>query len=484
MKSIVLAAALIGAATAHAAAQQTVPIRELGATEAKSVANFGLIMGLRHISANNNVLVNDGARRQLVMLDASLSHATVVIDSAAGAGSYGPRGTPLIPFLGDSSLFLDPNSLSILVLDGSGKVARVMSAPRPGDLRFMLASSSAVDDKGRLVYRGVQTFTGGPVGDAKKADGKAVDGGRGAAPPGAPGGMNITIPQQPDSAPILRADFETRQVDTIGRVKVASGTRGSATQGSDGKMHMKMVINPLSTLDEWAVMTDGSIAFVRGHDYHVDLVHSDGSVMSAEKLPFDWKRLTDEDKQKLIDSARTAQDEGMRKAMADAKNGTAAGANADKVAAEMAGAKAAMAGGGGGAVMFTRVEVGPGGGGAGAAPVMIGGPNGAPLMPEIDFVPLNEIADYYPPIRSGAAKADMDGNLWILPTTSAQSKAGELVYDVVDNKGNLTERVRLPVGRSIAGFGKGGIVYLMSGDRTNGFYLERARVIGGKRATQ
>jgi len=104
--------------------------------------------------------------------------------------------------------------------------------------------------------------------------------------------------------------------------------------------------------------------------------------------------------------------------------------------------------------------------------------------PKIDFVPLKEIADYYPAIRPGAARPDLDGNLWILPTTSAQSQGGELVYDVVNKSGELFQRVRIPSGRSIAGFGKGGVVYLMSGDRTKGFVLERSSVLGGGRATQ
>ena len=88
----------------------------------------------------------------------------------------------------------------------------------------------------------------------------------------------------------------------------------------------------------------------------------------------------------------------------------------------------------------------------------------------------SEIPDFYPPLRDGAAIADMDGNLWILPTTSAQSKNGELVYDVVNPKRGLFERVRMPVGRSVLGFGKGGVVYLMSGDRATGFYVERTRL--------
>lgn len=103
--------------------------------------------------------------------------------------------------------------------------------------------------------------------------------------------------------------------------------------------------------------------------------------------------------------------------------------------------------------------------------------------PTVEFVPLKEIADYYPAIRPNAVKADLDGNLWILTTTSAQSKAGELVYDVVDHKGALTQRVRIPLGRSIAGFGHNGVVYLMYKDGTAGWALERTKVLGYTRAT-
>ena len=91
-------------------------------------------------------------------------------------------------------------------------------------------------------------------------------------------------------------------------------------------------------------------------------------------------------------------------------------------------------------------------------------------------VPISDIPDYYPPIHDNSAMADLDGNLWILPTTSAQSQRGELVYDVVNPKKGLFQRVRMPVGRSIAGFGKGGVLYLQSGDMTNGFHLERVKL--------
>ena len=155
---------------------------------------------------------------------------------------------------------------------------------------------------------------------------------------------------------------------------------------------------------------------------------------------------------------------------------------------------AAMTGGGGGG-MEIRVMVpgGPGGGGGGGGgaggPVMAfsssGGPGGPQtITPKIEFVPLKEIPDYYPAIRAGATKADLDGNLWILPTTSAQAKAGELVYDVINNKGELFQRVRLPVGRSIAGFGRNGVVYLMYRDPATGWFLERTKILNNGRAAE
>ena len=56
----------------------------------------------------------------------------------------------------------------------------------------------------------------------------------------------------------------------------------------------------------------------------------------------------------------------------------------------------------------------------------------------------------------------MDGRLWVraIPTKAI---AGGPVYDVIDNKGELVERVQVPADRSIIGFGQGGVVYLRVG---------------------
>jgi hypothetical protein len=435
----VLAFLALGAHRAHA--QERIPVVDLPPASAKASRSFGAILGVRQV-AGGTVLVNDAGRRQITLLDSTLALVGVVMDSTAGgSNSYGPQRIQLIPYFGDSSLFADFQSQTLLVLDGVGHVARVWALPNdPAAMASLRSSTGGVDATGRLVYR---SRPGTRIMLSNRD-------------PAAPDVSQSSITQPPDSAYIVRADLDARRIDTIGRVLQPSAGRLSVVTPGDGSMDkLKRTINPLQAVDEWAVLSDGTIAFVRGHDYHIDWIHPDGTKSSTAKLPFDWKRLTDDDKQHLVDSARTAENAILARAVLNGPD-----------ARSVLGADAPDGGG-----VVGRGGRG-GGGDAGA------GPRRGPPPPIIDFVPLTEIADYYPAIRAGAALADRDGNLWILPTTSAQSQKGELIYDVINPKAGLFERVRVPAGRSVAGFGKGGVVYLMSGDRTNGFYLERTRLDG------
>ena len=432
-----------------AQAQAPVRVQELAPPDAISSQSFGTVFGIRQL-AGGKVLVNDGLRRQVVILDAALGNAKLVMDSVAvGAQSYGPRAAPLIPYVADSTLFVDVTSQSLLVIDPQGRIVRVMAAPQPGDLRLLASSASGVDARGNLIYRGA-------VPRAAPASGSVAASGR-----------DQVAMQLADSAPILRANFETRAVDTIGKVKVQSTARTNMTRSATGGMTLVMTINPLVTVDEWAVLSDGTVAFVRGQDYHVDWIYPGGNAASTSKLPFDWKRVGDEGKQALIDSARTAQEQQIA---------TARATGADVWTAVRTDQVVGAGGDGRGHVEADRGR-GTAGVSAHASPDESARAHSA-AQTKIEFVPLSEIADYYPAIRAGAAKPDLDGRLWILPSTSAQSKAGELVYDVVKPNGQLSHRVRLPAGRSIAGFGRGGVVYLMN--KTDaGWIVERTRVVEG-----
>src|SRR4051812_16649566 len=90
-------------------AQQHIPVIDLPAALAKSMQTLGAVLGVRQVRGTK-VLGNEAGRRQLKLFDSPLAAATIVLDSpAGGAASYGRRAAPLIPYLGDSSLFPDLN---------------------------------------------------------------------------------------------------------------------------------------------------------------------------------------------------------------------------------------------------------------------------------------------------------------------------------------------------------------------------------------
>ena len=421
-----------------AAAQQPA-IRQLGPVVETSTEAFGQRVFVRHLQSG--VLVNDLDSRRVLLLDAGLRVKSIVADTtAATANAYSGRVGALIPYHADSTLFVDAQSMSMLVIDPAGQVKRVMSVPRSQDAMMLgnpVFSSPAFDASGKLVYRGMplRMMRGGP-------------GGMGGAP-GSPGGMHI--PEPPDSNALVRVDLATRQLDTIAFTKIPKA-KIDVQRDDNGRVSVNVQMNPLPTVDDWAVMSDGSVAIVRGRDYHVDFIRPDGRVESTPKIPFEWQRMTDEDKTAFIDSLKAA-----RERMAAANPGGAAGGSNLTITG-------APPGGGAGGEQRVMIMGGPPGGGAGGPPQLGGNTN---------FVSAAELPDYKPAFFAGAARADADGHLWIR-TIPTKGISGGPVYDVVNGKGQLVDRVQVPKDRTIIGFGPGGIVYLAARDGTT-TRLEKAR---------
>jgi hypothetical protein len=168
--TLVRAVAVHAQSTAPTRVQANVPVRELSAPDAKSSEHFGTILNVRPL-ANGALLVNDGQRRQVVMLDATLNNRTVLIDSVSiGGQSYGATAAPIVPYLADSSLFVDNASLSLLVIDPNGKIVRVMAAAKLRDLRMLGSSASGVDAKGNLLYRALAQPLIAPTSDVTRGE--------------------------------------------------------------------------------------------------------------------------------------------------------------------------------------------------------------------------------------------------------------------------------------------------------------------------
>lgn len=423
---------ILAIATAPLAAQAP-QVRLIAAPEAQSKPLFGVVPYVRALPGGK-LLVNDIQRRQLTLLDQTLGTATVIADSASGtANSYGVAPGGLIPYLADSTLFVDPAGLSMFVIDPAGKTARIASVPRSQDARSLTngAGVPGLDAKGRLVYRSGLMM----IRPARGRDGVAGPGG-------------LPIPEIPDSSVIVRIDLATRKVDTAGWVKIPKVKMNIVR--TDNGVSLSSEVNPLPTVDDFAVLSNGAIAVVRGQDYHVDIIDADGRVTNGGKIPFDWQRLTDDDKVAVIDSAKKAM-EAVQAAMAKGGTNPLAG----------------MFGGAGGG----RVQINMSTGGDAGGPPRIGMDSKGPTAPE--FISASELPDYRPAITQGAARADADGNLWVR-TTSVRAGSGVTgpIYDVINSRGELIDRIQIPAGRQIVGFAKGGVVYMVARDQS-GSWIER-----------
>ena len=436
MKNVLIALGLIPAAVAAQQPAYVGPqVRPLGSVEATAREPLGSNVTVRHTPGG--VLVNDIANRRLLRFDPKLAEFIVVADTTpATASAYGGRMANLIAYKGDSSLFVDAQSQSMLVIDGAGQVARVMALPRSRDAMVLgtAIGNAGLDAQGRLVYRAMPQMNFRMMG--------------------APAGGGIPQPpEQPDTAPIVRVDLASRATDTITYLKVPRPKMDVQRDEATGRISFNMIANPLPTVDEMVVTSDGSVAIVRGRDYHVDWIRPDGSHESSPKMPHNWQRMTDEEKVTFLDSLKAARERFL--ASQPQSNESQPGASTTTTTGPQ------------GQTQQRTVVMGA------PAPVAGGGPMGMNNR-NVSWVPANELPDYKPPFFNGMVRADADGNIWVL-TIPTRAFAGGPVYDVIDAKGDLVDRVQVPANRTIVGFGSGGVVYLLARDGAKGT-LEKAKV--------
>jgi hypothetical protein len=479
------------------------PIRQISSASAVSKERIGQIVGVRELP-DGRVLVNDGSSRRLLLLDTMLVLERVVLDSASEKeNTYGNRPGTLIPQRGDSTLFIDPQSLAVLVIDPAGNVTRVRSVPRVQDAYYYTQGGSdyglpGTDAKGRIVY-GIEAQAAPPAH---------------APPRGVP-----WFPQQPDSGFVVALDMETRKVDTLGVVRRPK-SEFIVKLSPTGGFNFNSSINPMPTQDDWSALPDGSIAFVRGIDYRIEFRNPDGSWTSTGKLPYDWQPVSQEAKERLVDSVRVTQSKNLRSqyvtamirwvntykrkyppnfsapegfvpAQGFAKDwvfptgvkfppnyvyGCAEGEE-PKMLPPAPGADTTsvrrdtpFSGN------FPGMPSGPPGGRPSCIPMPI--PNLAqvpnpPTMREVSVISPNLLPDFKPPFAANAVRADLDGNLWIRATQTKPVRGG-VVYDVVNRTG-LVDRLQVPTGYSIVGFGRGKVIFLTTRDAA-GVHLARVRL--------
>ncbi len=384
-------------------AQSLPPVRQLGRSVTKSPLTVRSIASAREL-ARGRVLVNDTAARRIYLFDSALKSRVVVLDSTESVeNSY--RGSPggIIAYRADSTLFASPSFVSMLVIDPAGRVTPTVGGPTPAGMLFLAGGpfgNPGFDSRGRLVYRGSARDRTTPR----------------------PAGTLSPYPER-DSAPIVALNLITGKTETIAlvsipKVEVTITKEPNATFTTTVKQH------PLPTVDDWAVLPNGSIALIRGRDFHIDWIDQNGKSSSSGKIPFPWRKLTADAKAAFMDSVRFATD-------------TAIAAQEIRLAER-----------------FKGTDNEP----------------PEPILP--DYVSPSELPDQFPAFEPNSTRADPDGVLWIRTTQRIQ---GRPVYYLVNRRGVVIDRVQLPSGRTIAGFGRNHTVYLAYVDPAGVVRLERAR---------
>ena len=413
IKCALSAFAVMASVPLSMAAQSLPPVRPLGPTVHVSASSVGRVTAARQLR-NGRVLLNDVLSRRLLLFDSTLASYSVVADSGRAAVPYGTQPGGLIGFRGDSSLFVDASSLAMLVIDPDGKVVRTTAVPRAQDAGWLVVVNTGLagfDGQGRLLYRGPAAR---PLARA----------------PGEKPKLGLFT--LGDSAPILRLDLATRKLDTVATIKI-EGMSLIRSERPDGGTVVFPIENPMPLTDDWAVLPNGLLAVIRGRDYHVEWVGADGKSTTSPKLPFAWHRLDDSMKRAIVDSAKAAEIALERERRAAMSGSSSSGSPATR------------SGG-----LQSTGQIGD---------------------DSLLFVNPMDLPDYAPPFKAGTARADLAGNVW-LRTSYAMGTMP--VYDVINSAGVLVDRVMIPEGRVIAGFGDG-VVYLGVRDGP-GARLEVARI--------
>jgi hypothetical protein len=443
--------ALISQATVLGA-QTAPPIRQIGALEHVTADSLALQSVQTALGMpGGRVLINDVRGRRALLLDSTLAQATVVADTTgATADAYGLSWATLIRYRGDTALLMVPSTLSMFVIGPTGASARVMAIPRPDEAQNVAGAGgqSGVDTRGRLVYfggRGVlpgimMLTTGMPL----------VENGHltRTAQMLSEHGDFFVGRRLVDSSVVVRVDLDSHGLDTAAWIRIPRYERNIKVDDEGKLVAIETTPDALPLTDQWIVMHDGTLAIVRGRDFHVDWIDASDHMTSTAKLPFDWKPVSDAEKQRLIDSAVTHWQQQF-----------------DEVAARRTGGSGG--GGTGGRGGLTGGRGGGGGGGGGAS----GGP--PPLAPMIAArETLADLPDYFPAFDDRALSVDAKDDLWIRTSESAD---GRPVYFVVNRRGELIDRVQLPKARVIVGFGQD-VVYIAVTDVGGAVHLERARI--------
>jgi hypothetical protein len=244
-----------------------------------------------------------------------------------------------------------------------------------------------------------------------------------------PGTRDSTVLTVQDSVEIVAMNPSTGEVDELlwlarGATREWTVKGGRATVG-------KLLPTLMDPRDGWAVMADGSIGILRTRDYHMEWLGADGAFTVSPRIPFPGGKRTDDDEARIADSVNAEHKRLYEEQLAAKAVDSVAGRNLWTITGANGTSR----------TMSTTVVLQP------------------------RYYEAANVGDYrLATVSSGATLfSDADNNVWI-HVAYPGAPTGVAVYDIVNRKGALVDRVQLPEGRILVGLGSAGLAYLVSHD--------------------
>ncbi len=373
------------------------------------MANQGLHTLAASPTGGGAFFLNDPVGRRVYRFDSTLT-STVVLDSVAGTfSSYGPSPGVLARFRGDSALFWPGSSVSLVVLDPTGKVARTIAAPPGTNLVTVLGHS---DQLGLVYITRRSPSDRYPTSMAPAA------------------GEPDKVFQYEDSLTILAMDLTSRRIDTLGAVFAGLVVTRTLKQPVSTSA-TKAALYPFT--DEAVMTSDGNPAILRGRDLRVERITSVRGTPTSTRLTYAWERIDDALRTGILDSINTARTR-----------------TSDSTIAKWVADSAA------GRIALTRTQT-------------LIGPSGARVAKQVPVVrpaPTpgvnpSEIPDYFPATNGRSMRADADGRIWVaLKIPGVRVQPGN-VFHLYDGRG--TEQGVVSVPGNVIGYAAGSVLALTFG---------------------
>lgn len=223
----------------------------------------------------------------------------------------------------------------------------------------------------------------------------------------------------PDSSAIVRWTLDSERYDTVAMLPnpMAGGATMRAGGSGGGFSFTSLGGGPLHPRPGWSVAPNGTVALAWPDPYHLETVRRDGRRQAGPAIPYRPVPVTEADKQAWADG------------MAGGAMMVVSGSSSSS----------------GGSRSFTMPRPDPDG---------------------------QEWPEVKPPFRPRGVTAAADNRVWVQRFVKAGAPE---MYDVFDERGTLVERVTLPAGRTLIGFGPG-VVYLVNTDEDDLQWLERYRI--------